>query len=144
MSLSAIPKPLRNLVFARDKGRCQYCHLCQRGQGSIFHINHVVPKSKGGETKEENLVLQCPHCSMHKSNKMTLVDAVSGKESGLFHPLRDEWEKHFVLVFDGTCRGTTPVGRVTVRALEMNRPIILVARLLQIRQGLLIATVYEN
>ena len=52
MSLSAIPKSLRRRVLDRDQGRCQYCHLSQIGQGAVFHVNHIIPRSKGGATEE--------------------------------------------------------------------------------------------
>jgi 5-methylcytosine-specific restriction endonuclease McrA len=55
MSLSAIPKTVRRLVFARANGRCQYCQLAQIGQAAVFHVNHIVPRSKGGSTDESNL-----------------------------------------------------------------------------------------
>ena len=91
MSLSAIPAQLRMQVSQRDAGNCRYCRLNQWGQGAAFHVNHVIPRSKGGATELENLVLQCPHCSLHKSNTTAVVDIETGDESALFHPLRQAW-----------------------------------------------------
>jgi hypothetical protein len=34
VSLSAIPKPLREAVMKRDAGRCRYCGLAQIGQAT--------------------------------------------------------------------------------------------------------------
>jgi hypothetical protein len=137
VSLSAIPRDLRKLVFDRDGARCRYCKLAQFGQASIFHINHVVPRSKGGTTHESNLVLQCPHCSLHKSNQTEGTDADTGVLIPLFHPIRQRWEDDFSLIRDGTVRGLTASGRVTSIALRMNDPVPRVARALQIQLGLI-------
>lgn len=58
----------RNTVYERDEGRCRYC------QGSIlfnetFHIDHVVPVSKGGTNDLHNLALACIRCNLVKHNK---------------------------------------------------------------------------
>jgi hypothetical protein len=119
-------------VSQRDAGNCRYCRLNQWGQGAAFHVNHVIPRSKGGATELENLVLQCPHCSLHKSNTTAVVDIETGDESALFHPLRQAWSEHFRLEDDGSCVGLTPTGRVTVMALRMNDPIPHRARALQL------------
>lgn len=77
MSLSSIRRDLRAAVFVRDQGRCQYCRLAQFGHGSMFHIDHIIPRSKGGATELENLALQCPGCSLHKATRTAVVDPVS-------------------------------------------------------------------
>lgn len=137
MSRSAIPRTLRNAVFERDRGRCQYCGLSQFGHGATFHINHVTPKSKGGATTIENLVLQCPHCSLHKADRVTAVDPASGTELPLLHPLRDVWAKHIRVGQDGSCTGMSAIGRATVSTLCMNAPIPRLARLCQIALGII-------
>jgi HNH endonuclease len=137
VSLSAIPRALRDHVFARDMGHCRYCRLSQVGQGSIFHINHILPRSRGGLTVESNLVLQCPSCSLHKSDKVSALDPDSGEEIPLFHPLDQVWSEHFWITENGQCFGKTPVGRATIRALRMNDQFSQLARALQIRLGLL-------
>jgi hypothetical protein len=137
VSLSAIPRATRKRVFDRDGGRCQYCHLLQVGQAAVFHINHVIPKSKGGPTDETNLALQCPYCSLHKSAKVEAVDPSSGEAVLLFHPLRQKWSEHFALDAGGICSGLSAVGRATVDALQMNDPLPRIARAIQITLGLL-------
>jgi len=137
VSLSSIPKATRNRVFKRDQGHCQYCHLLQVGQAAVFHINHIIPKSRGGPTEEGNLALQCPYCSLHKSAKLDAFDSLSGEPVQLFHPLRQQWSEHFKLEADGALVGLSPAGRATVEALKMNDPLPSVARSIQIRLGLL-------
>jgi hypothetical protein len=98
-------------------------------------VDHVIPKSCGGETRIENLVLQCPYCSLHKSNKTTAVDPLTAAACPIYHPLLDRWDEHFVLGRDGACRGVTPTGRATVEALKMNDPLPKIARAVQIFVG---------
>ena len=144
MSLSAIPRVLRRQVYDRDGGRCGYCGLVQYGQASAFHINHVIPKSRGGPTEADNLVTQCPHCSLHKSNKVAADDPKTGIVSPLFHPLRQVWSEHFYIRADGTIAGRTDVGRTTADALRMNDPLPRTARGLQVRLGLLTTTAGDD
>jgi hypothetical protein len=140
VSLSAIPRAIRDQVFKRDLGACQYCRLVQIGQSSVFHINHIIPKSKGGLTVESNLALQCPYCSLSKSNRLVFTDPHSNELVTLFHPLQQRWSEHFAIEENGVCRGLSAVGRATVEALRMNDPLPRVARALQIRLGLLSAS----
>lgn len=137
MSRSSIPRALRDAVFARDAGRCRYCGLAQLGHGATFHIDHIMPRSKGGPTSLDNLALQCPNCSLHKSDKIVARDPVTGTSAPLFNPLRMSWSDHFRLEPDGACVGLTPIGRATVIALGMNGRVPRFARACQIMLGLL-------
>ena len=84
----------------------------------------------------ENLALQCPCCSLHKSNKLTAIDPLTQTLVELFHPLQQAWAEHFAQESDGTCVGLTPTGRATVEALHMNDPISRTARALQWKYAL--------
>lgn len=138
MSLSAIPRAIRRQVFERDGGRCGYCGLVQYGQASAFHVNHIIPRSRGGPTVLANLVTQCPHCSLHKSNKVVADDPATGTPAALYHPLEQGWGEHFAVTTDGISTGKTPTGRATVEALWMNDPLPRIARGLQVRLGLIV------
>ena len=135
MTLSAIPRALRIAVLERDQGRCRYCNLQQIGQVATFHIDHVIPRSRGGATALPNLVLQCPWCSLHKSNKVEAIDPETGDVVPLFHPLEKEWAEHFDVDADGTVRGRTACGRATVAALRMNEALPRAARAIQLMRG---------
>jgi hypothetical protein len=125
--MSAIPSALRFLVIERATNRCEYCGLSQTGQEAAFHIDHVVPRVVGGLTSEENLALACVSCSLHKAAKRTAMDVDSGEAVELFNPRSQQWTSHFR--WDGErVVGTTVIGRVTVAALKMNRPLILAIR----------------
>ena len=48
----------RQLVEARAGGACEYCRLLEAATGVTFHIEHFMPRSRGGQTMMGNLVLQ--------------------------------------------------------------------------------------
>jgi 5-methylcytosine-specific restriction endonuclease McrA len=57
-------------VFARDQGRCVYCAVPVRPRAKGLHrapdlatLDHVIPRSRGGRTVAENLVLACHACN---------------------------------------------------------------------------------
>ncbi|HET6248065.1 MAG TPA: HNH endonuclease [Tepidisphaeraceae bacterium] len=137
MSKSDIPNSLRSAVHARDGGRCCYCHLGQTGQASAFHIDHIIPRSKGGRTAVENLALQCPNCSLHKSNKTDAIDPNTGIAAKLFHPTNHHWTEHFRIEINGAVIGISDVRRATVIALRMNDPMAKTARAIQMMLGLI-------
>jgi len=58
----------RRTVFARDQYTCQYCGA-QPGRGDLT-LDHVVPRSLGGETRWENVVTACRVCNQRKGNQM--------------------------------------------------------------------------
>lgn len=57
----------RENVYTRDKGRCQYCS--KKVPRAEVTYDHVLPRSQGGKTKWENIVIACLHCNQRKSNK---------------------------------------------------------------------------
>jgi hypothetical protein len=58
---------LRYKVLRRDGFRCQYCGGTPQ-DGYVLHVDHVVPRSKGGATTEENLITACSLCNLGKSD----------------------------------------------------------------------------
>ena len=58
----------RRAVFARDGHRCQYCHRAAE------NIDHVVPRSRGGEHSWENVVASCRSCNARKEDR-TLAES---------------------------------------------------------------------
>jgi 5-methylcytosine-specific restriction endonuclease McrA len=54
----------RRAVFARDEWTCQYC-------GSpAENVDHVIPRSRGGEHVWENVVAACRRCNSRKENRL--------------------------------------------------------------------------
>ena len=74
------------LVEARAGGRCEYCRMHQTLQGATFHLEHIVPASRGGPSEMHNLAWACPACNLHKSNRLNALDPVSGAPVPLFNP----------------------------------------------------------
>jgi 5-methylcytosine-specific restriction endonuclease McrA len=59
-------KITRRAVFARDRWTCQYCGH-ERGN---LTVDHVVPRSKGGQSTWENIVTCCAPCNRRKGDRM--------------------------------------------------------------------------
>ena len=68
------PRPVVKLckaeVFRRDNYTCQYCGK----RTNNLTIDHVIPRSLGGEHAWENLVAACPSCN-HKKGGRTAKQA---------------------------------------------------------------------
>jgi hypothetical protein len=132
----------RELVEARAGGACEYCRLLQAASGVTFHIEHALPRARGGETVLSNLVFSCPGCNLTKSDRTTGEDDASRSHS-LFNPRNYEpwllgWHLHFAMEHEsGTILPRTPVGQATVNALRMNDRLRVFARRLQITAGLI-------
>ena len=54
----------RRAIFVRDGNRCQYC------AGPAESIDHVVPRSRGGEHVWENVVAACRPCNTRKRDRL--------------------------------------------------------------------------
>lgn len=122
-----IPAHLRRLVLERSGERCEYCRLSQAGQEATFHIDHVTPVVVGGQTVADNLALACVSCSLRKGAKHLVVDPNTKQKVALFNPRSDLWSEHFE--WRGVrLAGLTATGRATIKALALNRPIILAIR----------------
>jgi 5-methylcytosine-specific restriction endonuclease McrA len=54
----------RRAVFARDHWSCQYC------AAAAENLDHVIPRSRGGEHVWENVVAACRRCNARKGNHL--------------------------------------------------------------------------
>lgn len=57
----------RQNVWARDRGTCQYC--LNKVRREIATYDHVVPRSQGGHTRWENIVIACTDCNQKKRDR---------------------------------------------------------------------------
>jgi 5-methylcytosine-specific restriction endonuclease McrA len=57
----------RRNIFARDTNRCQYCG--KKFPTSELSLDHVIPRSRGGETNWENVVCSCVKCNVRKGGR---------------------------------------------------------------------------
>jgi hypothetical protein len=111
---------LRNLVRRRAQFRCEYCGLPEACSPVLpHHIEHIVARKHGGQTRSSNLALACYHCNFHKQTDLVGIDSVTEKRTTLFHPRRHKWQRHFR--WEGVLLvGRTAIGRTTVAVLAMN------------------------
>ena len=67
----------RRNIFARDHNQCQYCG--KKFPTTELSLDHVVPRSQGGQSTWENIVCACINCNVKKGGRtpkqahMTLV-----------------------------------------------------------------------
>ena len=60
-----IQKPTRALIYQRDDHTCQYC-----GSQKKLTVDHVIPRSRGGQDTWENMVVACSPCNVKKGNTL--------------------------------------------------------------------------
>ncbi len=75
----------RRNIYMRDNHQCQYCGKIPKKEE--LTIDHVIPRSRGGKTTWENVVLACIKCNMKKGSKMV-------QDAGLKllnEPVRPDW-----------------------------------------------------
>ncbi len=129
MSRTYISKVLRERVAARARHRCGYCLSAEAIVGMAMEMDHLVPEALGGLTEEENLWLACSLCNDCKSDRLAAADPVTREVVRLFNPRRQVWNEHFRWSTEGDeIIGLTPMGRATVIALNLNRPVLVHAR----------------
>lgn len=56
---------IRFMILRRDGFKCQYCGRSAK-QEAILHIDHIVPRSKGGAFTFDNLITSCLECNLGK------------------------------------------------------------------------------
>ena len=52
-------------ILKRDNYTCQYCSTTSQ----TLTIDHIIPKSRGGKTTWNNVVVACKPCNLKKSDK---------------------------------------------------------------------------
>jgi 5-methylcytosine-specific restriction endonuclease McrA len=57
----------RRTILARDGHRCQYCG--RRMPASQLSVDHVIPRSCGGQTTWQNVVCACLACNVKKGGR---------------------------------------------------------------------------
>jgi hypothetical protein len=58
----AIPQQIQTAVMQRDGECCRYCGT----EDGPFHLDHILPVSRGGDHALDNLTVACAACNMSK------------------------------------------------------------------------------
>lgn len=117
-------KPTRALILKRDNHTCQYCDY----KGPNLTIDHILPKSRGGQDTWQNLVASCYDCNNCKDNRTpeewaTALKKVLDKETTNVSPLPFSWSSFQIGMLESRIRsrGTTlaakpkaPYNKITV------------------------------
>jgi hypothetical protein len=131
--MSELSVPLREAVVQRADNRCEYCQLPAQLQVGGFEVDHILPRSRGGQTELTNLALACPNCNAHKWAHLDGEDPESQQYVLLFNPRTQRWGEHFQWSEQHPYEimGTSAHGRATVLRLQMNHPdLVSIRRLL--------------
>jgi 5-methylcytosine-specific restriction endonuclease McrA len=57
----------RRNIFARDSNTCQFCG--RHHPSSELSLDHIIPRSQGGESTWDNLVCCCVRCNARKGGR---------------------------------------------------------------------------
>lgn len=115
-------KLTRREVFIRDNYTCQYCGRF----GSDLTIDHVVPRSKGGQHTWDNLVSACKTCNHRKGGKalpetrMTLPKAPTEPKAGMYYTIERRLDGAVVESWLKFIPGFRPVGLAQARSQPRN------------------------
>ncbi len=103
-------KPTRTLILKRDGHTCQYCEYT----GSKLTLDHIIPKSKGGQFTWQNLVTSCLECNNCKDDRTpeewaTTLRKIFSKETTNVSALPFTWSSFQVGMMEARInnRGTT-------------------------------------
>lgn len=102
----------RTRIYMRDKFRCQYCG--DRKPARELTLDHILPRSRGGDNSPFNVVTACVTCNQRKGNRtpsearMPLLTPQSALRVKLervvlchYAEARTEWRKYlFMDVYD--------------------------------------------
>ncbi len=121
MTPTYIPTLLRQMIYQRAGGRCEYCLYPQAASFLAFEIEHIIAEKHGGATTEDNLALACPYCNRFKGTDVGSIDPDTGQLTSFFNPRTQRWTEHFRLI-GAQITPLTPAGRVTAVILQLNHP----------------------
>lgn len=129
-----IARSIRELVAQRANHRCEYCQCPEEFAIQTFTIEHILPRSAGGDDEMSDLAWACFGCNSAKHIKVKATDPQTGHFVALFHPRQQRWRRHFAWNADSTkVVGKTQCGRATIEALQMNRKGVVNLRRLLVR-----------
>lgn len=96
-SSSFVQKSTRFAIYARDKFDCIYCRQVfpPDFSGKGLTLDHVIPRSKGGDNSPGNLVTACTRCNSRRHDYVICsVLAANLKTKTLRARVRRQLKKH--------------------------------------------------
>ena len=88
-------REIREAVFERDNYTCRYCgrkitelrrfHRFARRDVGLIHVDHVIPRCRGGSDEMDNLVTACQACNLTKYNQIWQPIPLDRASTGLAH-----------------------------------------------------------
>jgi 5-methylcytosine-specific restriction endonuclease McrA len=95
-------------IYMRDKFRCQYCG--EKKSAAVLTLDHIMPRSRGGDNAPVNIVTACIKCNKRKGNRtpeearMPLLTSQSALRVQLervvlchYAEARSEWRKYLFM-----------------------------------------------
>lgn len=79
-SLSKRLGKIAKQIAERDGHKCAYCGATKESSGTYLQLDHLTPKSLGGEDVASNLVLSCRSCNSRRGNKTLTEWAIVSPE----------------------------------------------------------------
>lgn len=61
------PGSMLHTKYRQQRGKCYWC---KAPLGDVYHVDHVIPLSRGGTNDLSNLVLACPPCNLSKNDRL--------------------------------------------------------------------------
>jgi hypothetical protein len=69
LEMDPVPSTVRFDVLKRDR-KCVLCGAAPEINSEVrLHVDHIVPRSKGGSNEMSNLQVLCSECNLGKSNR---------------------------------------------------------------------------
>lgn len=68
----------RQQIFEKSAGKCHYCEVVLEQDGG-WHVEHMQPRSRGGNDHIDNLVAACAPCNQTKRTK-TAEEFIAGRK----------------------------------------------------------------
>ncbi len=126
--MTRIPLPIRQQIRERGHARCEYCRILDQYASNSFQIDHIIPiKRHGGSDGLHNMAWACPHCNRAKETDVGGYDEV-GVLTPLYNPRTQAWNDHFYMDEVAIIVGTSSIGQVTIRLLDLNDPLSVYVR----------------
>jgi len=84
--IQSTPKFCRRSVLLRDKFTCQFCG--EKFDSKDLTYDHLIPRSKGGQTTFENILTACNTCNAAKKDSLPSFSGKKGKKGSGLRPLK--------------------------------------------------------